>query len=289
VGVWAVALGLKPFVCVYSLVGAGIGLVLGIAGTVAALIQKRFAGLGLSLAGGAVNLLALVVALIMTLVSGAVSSGRLFAPLQLAVQNEPAASATLPDWGQVFDPEGDCIIERQGPALVIRVPPTAHDLSAELGLVNAPRVLQEVEGDCVAQVKVCGTIRPLANAIVPGRVSFQSAGLLLWQDMRNYIRLERAALNRDGLVQTYASLEIRKDAWPQAVAPLELLDQDTYLRLERRGNQVLGFVSENAQQWMALEPLHTALPNKVRIGVATVNAAQQPLQVRFEEFKIEKK
>jgi hypothetical protein len=35
--------------------------------------------------------------------------------------------------------------------------------------------------------------------------------------------------------------------------------------------------------------LHAALPSKVRIGVAAVNAAQQPLQVRFGEFTIKKK
>jgi regulation of enolase protein 1 (concanavalin A-like superfamily) len=284
VGIAALFLSWMPFVCLVSLVGAGIGLVFGFAGVLTSLIQKRFLGLGLSLAGGAVNLLALLVALVVTILSGG-----LFGSMRVDALSEPTAGVTLPEWGQVFDPDGDCTVEEKGPTLNIRVPPTAHDLSAELGRVNAPRVLREVEGDFVAQVKVCGAIHPVANAAVPGRVSFQSAGLLLWENPRSYIRLERAALNRDGPVQTYASLEMRSHAWPWAAEPVGLLEQDTYLRLERRGDQILGSVSEDGKQWTPLQPLHASLPSKVRIGVAAVNAAQQPLQVRFEDFKIEKK
>jgi RNA polymerase sigma factor (sigma-70 family) len=87
---------------------------------------------------------------------------------------------TLPGWGQPFNPDGDCTITPEDSALVIRVPRTPHDLTAEVGRVNAPRVLQDVEGDFSAEVKVRGVLHPGADASVPGHVAYQAGGLLLW-------------------------------------------------------------------------------------------------------------
>ena len=193
---------------------------------------------------------------------------------------------TLPGWGQTFNPDGDCTIALEENGLTIRLPGTPHDLTAELGRVNAPRVLQEVEGDFVAQVKVCGTLRPTAPASVPGHIPYQAGGLLLWADNRNYVRLERAALQRDGAVRPVAAFELRWKGELAGARSSEVPDRDTYLRLERRGSQLLGAVGTDGRQWTPLEPLEAELPAKVRVGVAAVNAARQPLSIRFEEFQV---
>jgi regulation of enolase protein 1 (concanavalin A-like superfamily) len=193
---------------------------------------------------------------------------------------------TLPGWGQPINPDGDSDIRPDGDALVIAVPPTPHDLSAELGRVNAPRVLQEVEGDFSVQVKVCGALRPGARGSVPGRLAYQAGGLLLWADNRNYLRLERAALNDDGAVRFAAAFEVRVKGALGGARSCDLPDQDTYLRLERRGNQFLGSVSPDGRQWTPLEPLEADFPAKVRVGVAAVNAARRPLSVRYEGLQV---
>jgi regulation of enolase protein 1 (concanavalin A-like superfamily) len=193
---------------------------------------------------------------------------------------------TLPGWGQPFNPDGDCAIDVEDNGLVIRVPRTPHDLSAEMGRVNAPRVLQDVEGDFSAQVQVCGAIRPTALPSVPGRVAYQAGGLLLWADNRNYIRLERAALNREGMIQPLAAFEARVRGELAGARSCELPDQDAWLRLERRGNRLFGSVSLDGQEWTRLEPLEVELPAKVRVGVTAVNAARQPLTVRFEDLRV---
>lgn len=36
------------------------------------------------------------------------------------------------DWGELVDPVGDCRVRRNAGVLTITVPPTTHDLSAEL-------------------------------------------------------------------------------------------------------------------------------------------------------------
>jgi regulation of enolase protein 1 (concanavalin A-like superfamily) len=65
-----------------------------------------------------------------------------------------------------------------------------------------------------------------------------------------------------------------------------LPEQDAWLRLERRGNQLFGSVSADGRRWTALRPIDVVLPARVWVGVALVNAAQEPLTVRFEEFQI---
>jgi type 1 fimbria pilin len=57
-------------------------------------------------------------------------------------------------WGDVVDPSKDCEFKPDGNRLTIVVPGTKHDLSIETGDITAPRVLREIEGDFIAQVKV---------------------------------------------------------------------------------------------------------------------------------------
>lgn len=271
----ALALIWLPILRLAMLVVAGLGLIVGIAGTVTAAVRKE-AGLVLNLAASALSLLAFLAGFILTIVSLVSSNG---------TYTEPTPIATQPGWGQVFDPDGDCTITADGNALTIRVPPTPHDLSAEIGHLNAPRVLQEVEGDFRIQVKVCGTLHP-TDATIAGRVAFQSGGLLLWSDSEHYVRLERAALNRNGPIKSYASWEMRFT--PQFVTSpsVDLLESDTYLRLERRADQLLASVSPDGQQWTDLLPIQASFPSKVQVGVAAVNAAQQPLALRFEKLQL---
>jgi regulation of enolase protein 1 (concanavalin A-like superfamily) len=193
---------------------------------------------------------------------------------------------TLPGWGQPFNPDGDCAITPEADGLVLRLPRTPHDLCAEMGRVNAPRVLQEVEGDFTAQVKVIGTLHPTAPPGVPGHVAYQAGGLLLWADNRNYVRLERAALNRDGAVQPLAAFEARARGELAGARACDVPNGDAWLRLERRGNRLLGSISADGRQWTSLEPLEVDFPAKLRVGVTAVNTARQPLSVRFEELQI---
>ncbi|HWB14576.1 MAG TPA: hypothetical protein VG826_35455 [Pirellulales bacterium] len=59
-------------------------------------------------------------------------------------------------WGTVTDPLGDCSIESEGPKLIVKVPGGTHDLNPVVGGMDAPRVLQSVEGDFSIEVKVTG-------------------------------------------------------------------------------------------------------------------------------------
>lgn len=208
---------------------------------------------------------------------------------QLAAQDVADGPAWKPEgWGEVVDPDGDCTVRFGDEKMVIQVPGSPHDLSAELGIINAPRVLREVEGDFIAQVKVVGIVKPGGGSKIPGRTPYNGAGLLLWLDGENYVRLERAGLTRPdtGKFQPYANFELRQKDERGLSSAGRIADEPVHLRLERRGDRVIGSVSRDGLTWGALEPMATKLPGKVRVGVAAINSASEPFKAEFEEFAI---
>jgi regulation of enolase protein 1 (concanavalin A-like superfamily) len=108
---------------------------------------------------------------------------------------------TIKGWGKVIDPDRDCKVTEDKGKVTITVPTTRHDLSVfeDMPQHNAPRVLQEVKGDFRAQVKV--PVFPLAqaNTASGGKISYVSAGLLLWLDDNNYIASGARIERRNGL------------------------------------------------------------------------------------------
>lgn len=62
-------------------------------------------------------------------------------------------------WGSVTNSDGDCTFKADKGKLTITVPGNLHDLHPNRGM-NAPRVLQEVEGDFTATVKVTCALTP---------------------------------------------------------------------------------------------------------------------------------
>ena len=106
----------------------------------------------------------------------------------------------LTHWGEVVDPDDDCDLKLEDWALVGDVPGTLHDLNIDIGKVNAPRVVRDVDGDFVVTVKVQGSFRPGEVRTGPKSVPYNGGGLLVWWNPNNYIRLERASMYRNGRV-----------------------------------------------------------------------------------------
>ncbi len=206
----------------------------------------------------------------------------------------PPADPTKPfegGWDKPVDPDGDCKFRREKGGLTIEVPGKDHDLGIERGLMNAPRLLRDVEGDFIAQVRVGGPFIPSATSTTTERIPFVGAGLLLMAGQKTYIRLERAAMRWKGEVKTFANWELREDGkWALAgnasVCPLE--DRETYLRLERKGDKLLAAVSHDAKKWTELKPLELKLPAKLKLGVAAGTTSTEPFLPRFDRFDLEK-
>jgi regulation of enolase protein 1 (concanavalin A-like superfamily) len=193
------------------------------------------------------------------------------------------------DWGEPSDPDGDCKIALDGNALVIDVPATPHGLVEGVGQGNAPRVMREIEGDFTVQVKVCGRLHPTAPASAAKAVSFHAGGFLVWGNKDNYARFVRSGQNRDGMLNTVVAWSVRANG-KAGIKPATVTvpEQDVFLRLERRGKQLLASYSHDGEKWTAMPIFEGLLPPKVRVGVVALNSAQETMSARFEGLRFGK-
>jgi regulation of enolase protein 1 (concanavalin A-like superfamily) len=197
------------------------------------------------------------------------------------------------DWGKVTDPDGDCRVKAEKGKLTITVPAKTHDLNPLNG-TNAPRVLRQVQGDFTATVKVTGDFKPGNVSTNPNGAPFNGAGLLLWQDANNFLRLERnnwwhPNLNKyicyPPLIEYYKDGNYQSTN-PEATAETFFKGNITFLRLERKGNKVTASYSHDGKQWTAVKEISVTLPQTLHVGVSAVNTANQPFTVVFEEFQV---
>jgi regulation of enolase protein 1 (concanavalin A-like superfamily) len=159
------------------------------------------------------------------------------------------------------------------------------DSASKNGKVNAPRVLREVEGDFVVQVKVAYSARPDKNTTLKGHDLYQGAGVIVWQDEQNLVYLFRAG--SDVKKDLYLSKGVYKDGAQVVVGIGQLLpDADAWLRLERRAGKLLASVSANGDEWTAVEMPKVNLALKLKVGISACNACTKSFTANFSEFKV---
>jgi hypothetical protein len=101
-------------------------------------------------------------------------------------------------WDEPKDPDGDCKFIRDADTLTIEVPGKDHDLAPKRERFNAPRLLRDVEGDFVMQVRVRALFRPSDKSSVDGENPSVAAGLLLIPIEKNYVKLDYWAYRTKG-------------------------------------------------------------------------------------------
>jgi hypothetical protein len=174
--------------------------------------------------------------------------------LVLSVRADEKAGTRLKGWGEVIDPDHDCQIDLDKGKVTMKVPGKAHDFAAELQRRNAPRILSEVGGDCILDVKVSGELKPSDTSTIEGRRSYNGAGL------------------------TVSRYEVDLD------------NEDTYVRLERRGDKVFALGSHDHVHWKVYDdPIDIDFPYVVQVGVEAVSSSDKPFRCAFEEYAIFRK
>jgi len=204
----------------------------------------------------------------------------------------------LQGWGTAQDPAADCKFSLKEGKLTISVPGSdkAHDLSAEMGNVTAPRVVQALSGDFRIQVKVEGPFQPGEESAREGRTGYTGAGLVIFADTRNYVRIERASPQAEGSrgARPYTNFEIRVDGELQHIGTTGDLPTEngkpTWLRLEKKGRQILGSMSQDGVTWTAGNPKvlesKSWTNNTVLAGVAAINSSRKEFSPVFSEISV---
>lgn len=199
-----------------------------------------------------------------------------------------AAAPNLRDWGKVIDPHSDTqFIEKDG-KLTMSLPEGNRDLNPLPGWhdLSAPRVLRDVEGDFVAQVRV--GMFPRAKLKDPhGRNSYFGAGLILWQSPERYVRMFRASLasGQDGRPRAHAEAILDGKRDQQVVYVVE---DATWLQIERKGAKVYLRHSPDGVNWTLVHTVSAfSADAKLEVGVAAVNTTGRPFAAVFDELSIE--
>ena len=195
-------------------------------------------------------------------------------------------------WGSAIDPDDDCSfkLDRKTGLVSIRVPGKPHLLSVEVPklAMNAPRIMREVSGDFVVRVKAIGSVVPGDEP--SSRYSpYHGEGLLIWQDRKNYARLERAAYIKDGKVVPYVNFEQRKNGRLTLSEGYNGRDGVISLAIERRDGKVRAAFRREGAEWTTLPALTGLGKTDIRVGVFAINAAKDTLTAEFRDFELSDK
>ena len=189
-------------------------------------------------------------------------------------------------WGVFVDPDGDCKVKEQEGKVIITVPKTHHDLTYtdQFTKLNAPRILQNVHGDFVLQVKVHPIPLPGKNTSSSGAHSFVSSGLLVWQDDKNFIRLDRAAEGNGG--SQFLWIERFTKGRPETQEGIDVLNNPIHLRVTRSGNKFTFSYSPNGQDWVEAHKEDVKLSNDLQVGVLAINTTTSDFSPQFEGLEV---
>ena len=102
----------------------------------------------------------------------------------------------IPGWGTTVDPKEDCEFSLDGDSLIVGVPGGDHNLNPteQFNNLSAPRILEVAEGDFQIETRV-EAFAPPATEYADVAKAYIGAGLILWQDAGNFVRLSSAPGN----------------------------------------------------------------------------------------------
>jgi hypothetical protein len=202
-----------------------------------------------------------------------------------------AAAEAIEGWGEFVDPDGDCRARAADDGrLVIDVPGKLHDLWPDpQGSTNAPRVLRDAPApDVVARVTVAGEVDAKdGTGVAPGKRPFRAASLLLWEDEKNFVRLDRGCVVREGKPIYFAYYHVFRNGKRTTHLSKDIENRPASLRLHRRGNKVKAAVSQDeGKTWDEFPEQEVKLAEEMKVGVAALNATTEPFEATFEKFEV---
>jgi hypothetical protein len=209
------------------------------------------------------------------------------ATVAAAVAPAPRPQPWVAGWDRPVDLVGNCRFDRNADKLTITIPGKDHGLDVPNKRLNAPYLLRDVRGDFSVQVRVGAVGKPT------GRTGYHRAGLLL-TDGWVFWRWERSAHKHpeEKARNLWFGIHWRGEkgsATGHDDGPP--LNQPAYLRIERRGEQVLLASSEDGKTWLTVTRaswLGTVikLPQALKIGVVAESMAAGEFKVEFDQFKL---
>ena len=113
------------------------------------------------------------------------------------------------------------------------------------------------------------------------------AGLIVWQDPSNYLRLEQAVGFIQGRPHPYINYELREDGRLAVSHGITMADHSLFLKLQRQGQAFSAWYSRDGRRWVELASVDASFDERVEVGVVAVNSSQRTLSAELERLRIE--
>jgi len=213
------------------------------------------------------------------------------------ILDDDAVPVDLLNWGRLVDPTGESTLSRAYDHMTLEVPGTRpFQLQPQEGSnLDAPRLLQEVEGDFEVSVAIPPSERPEpgTSTLNGNGASFRGAGLLVWQDEKNFLRYERTAEGEQSLGAPSVSAQSYVDGKPVWSARETLPvspDIPTHIKLHRWGSQIQLLRSEDGLEWTVWRTIDKSLLGpQVQVGLSLENTTNTKFSAKFQRFRLRAK
>jgi S1-C subfamily serine protease len=158
---------------------------------------------------------------------------------------------------------------------------------------NAPRTMAEIDGDFAAFVEVSGDINPGLDPIKDPRgrhlgICHQSAGLLLYQDKDNFMRLERACRTQGAMQIRELLVEVVRHGKEFVYYYIPLPGDPKapmILYIVRQGDRIKCLFSfDDGRSLGIFHDFTLDYPAKVKIGLCASNLSKKSFTARYESF-----
>jgi S1-C subfamily serine protease len=212
----------------------------------------------------------------------------------LGLGGESDKPKTIARWScEVNTGEGATIKNIAG-LTTIQLPASVPHVNApQFKLFNAPSALVQTSGDFMAMVAVTNDFDPGGETVqlASGRkvpFTFQGAGLLLWQDEKNFVRFERCKGSTGGVGLVHRILvEVYKNGREVGLHYSgNLPDRPFFISAGRKGSRVQLLYSHDAKEMHVFQEIAMDFSPEILVGLSASNLSKQPLTAKFERFVI---
>jgi len=201
-------------------------------------------------------------------------------------------------WGKIVDPARDTEFKASKTTLTMTVAGEPH-VFGEDGQRTAPRVMREVRGDFMIQVKTSlaspkSTPAKFSRDLLPaGRgadwlnaAPFQGAGIVVMQDDGNLFKLGQGTLFHQDSVEKYLAWQGHSQERSSHGGKIEPGKQFAYLRLQRFGPHLFPSGSDDGERWTHLPMITGQLPEALQVGLVAEHNTAEGFQATFSQFKL---
>ena len=197
-----------------------------------------------------------------------------------------SCEVNLADGATMKHHAGGTTIELPGGKAMVNAP--------QFKLFNAPSALVRVSGEFVAVAEVSNDFDPGGQTISTpsGRklpFTFQGAGLLLWQDEKNFIRLERCK-GSDGDVGLIhrVLVEVYKEGRMVGIYYSKPIpEKPVVLAARRKGTTVQLLFAMPPKDLTVFRELALDFNPSILVGVSASNLSKQPFTAKFDKFTLQ--